>query len=193
MKQLTKYLLAILVLIVVGCKSESPVEPVIGWQGEYNSTGYPVVEGKYSFRTSMVDVDCDGQDDQIDGITKDLFVIQKDDSLTLVSVQDNELPNGWEIVSTTDMKGLVDKKGNFDTHQKLVVNVQEYVDDLVVHYYISGSFTTEGWNGKYESMVTNSTSYCSYKSTFKGEKTGSLGKITDLTSLILPITIKNMK
>jgi hypothetical protein len=181
----------VLLCFIMGCSDdENPTAPQ-GWQGEFNQAGFPDVIGEYALVTKQFNVSCsDGSSGNENAISFNLVVTQDDNEITLTQPSSTPLPPGYEITYATPLSGTVDKEGNLLANQTVKLTIDGVSGEVTVIYYIDGKFKTGGWSGDYEYSLNapSESAYCEYKTTFSGDKIGTLGKIGN-SIIALPIPL----
>jgi len=187
-----KKLILLSFLILLSCNKDDITEPELtGWQGQFNSSGYPNVIGEYSFVTKEFTGNCsDGSGGKSPAISFNLIINQEKNQLTFS--QKNPQPSvGMTVLESTALDGTIDKEGKFVANQYTVVTMTGIVGNVNLHYNITGSFKPNSWTGDYKYTATflSYNGSCTYTTSFTGDKISSSQKIEKFKkeNVIFPI------
>jgi len=169
-----KKLLFILLVFTLACSEDS--NPVGGWEGDFNDSGFPIVSGTYSFTTQTIHGSCsDGSSGDDEPVSFNIIVTQYQNNITLTQPASNSTSVGITILEASPMQGTIDKDCSFIANQSMTATLDGFEGNVSLNYHISGTFTTSGWSGNYSFSLYlhyyNAT--CNYSTIFSGSKISS--------------------
>lgn len=168
-----KLIFLLCMLVVAGCGSDGGA--TIEWDGPVNASGYPDVEGEYSFKTGLISAICEGPGtsatDTGDPMVMNMIITQDKNRLLMVSADGKTDIPGVTLLEGTDATGNIELDGTFIITRSVAAIFDLLDIDAIIRFHTSGRFTLDGWSGTLKYDVSMDTLVaCEASTTFTGRK-----------------------